>query len=230
MKNSAAQFGLVYVDLDHAADYLASHDGNILGVIGFGRRTPIAGVDAQIWVDIPVIGGPETSLEIWTSDAPVTACNHNGLNGAYDGKVLFGSLTLEQGDGETLQTLANQAYTRIFEFIDHHDYRNLLRVWHYFPEINDDEFGMERYRGFNVGRHEAFVANYALFFDHRCISQQDRERTMTSLLFANLSTVFGFGLLSFSQSPVLHAIGFTVALGAVLSLIFSAILNSRIEE
>ncbi len=76
----------------------------------------------------------------------------------------------------------------------------------------------------------AVGSNYALFFDHRCISQQDRERTMTSLLFANLSTVFGFGLLSFSQSPVLHAIGFTVALGAVLSLVFSAILNARIEE
>lgn len=70
----------------------------------------------------------------------------------------------------------------------------------------------------------AVGSNYALFFDHRCISAQDRERTTTSLVFANASTVLGFGLLSFSQSPVLNAIGSTVALGAVLSLIFSAIL------
>lgn len=75
----------------------------------------------------------------------------------------------------------------------------------------------------------AVGSNYALFFDHRCVSAQDRERTLTSLLFANASTVLGFGLLSFSQSPVLNAIGTTVALGAVLSLIFSAILIVRSE-
>lgn len=73
----------------------------------------------------------------------------------------------------------------------------------------------------------AVGSNYALFFDQRCTSSQDRERTVTSLLFANMSTVLGFGLLSFSQSPVLNAIGSTVALGAVLSLIFSAILIVR---
>jgi predicted exporter len=73
----------------------------------------------------------------------------------------------------------------------------------------------------------AVGSNYALFFDHRCTSAQDRERTVTSLLFANLSTVLGFGLLSFSQSPVLNAIGSTVAVGAVLSLVFSAILIVR---
>ena len=73
----------------------------------------------------------------------------------------------------------------------------------------------------------AVGSNYALFFDQRCTSAQDRERTVTSLLFANMSTVLGFGLLSVSQSPVLSAIGSTVALGAVLSLIFSAILIVR---
>lgn len=73
----------------------------------------------------------------------------------------------------------------------------------------------------------AVGSNYALFFDHRCISVQDKERTVTSLLFANASTVLGFGLLSFSQSTVLNAIGSTVAVGAMLSLIFSAILIVR---
>jgi len=73
----------------------------------------------------------------------------------------------------------------------------------------------------------AVGSNYALFFDHRCSSPQDRERTVTSLLFANAATVLGFGLLAFSQSPVLNAIGSTVATGAVLSLIFSAILIVR---
>jgi predicted exporter len=76
----------------------------------------------------------------------------------------------------------------------------------------------------------AVGSNYALFFDHRCASAQDRERTVASLLFANASTVLGFGLLSFSQSPVLSAIGSTVAVGAVLSLVFSAILIVRNDD
>lgn len=76
----------------------------------------------------------------------------------------------------------------------------------------------------------AVGSNYALFFDHRCSSVQDRERTVASLLFANAATVLGFGLLSFSQSPVLGAIGSTVAVGAVLSLVFSAILIVRSDE
>jgi predicted exporter len=76
----------------------------------------------------------------------------------------------------------------------------------------------------------AVGSNYALFFDRRCASPQDRERTVASLLFANASTMLGFGLLSFSQSPVLNAIGSTVAIGAVLSLIFSAILIVRNDE
>ena len=48
---------------------------------------------------------------------------------------------------------------------------------------------------------------------------------MVSLLFANLSTMIGFGLLAFSKVPVLHAIGLTVGIGAILALAFSAILS-----
>ena len=51
--------------------------------------------------------------------------------------------------------------------------------------------------------------------------------TLASLLIANVSTVIGFGLLSFSQVPVLVALGTTVAPGAFLALLFSALLTWR---
>lgn len=76
----------------------------------------------------------------------------------------------------------------------------------------------------------AVGSNYTLFFDRRCASVQDRERTVISLLFANTSTMLGFGLLSFSQSPVLSALGSTVAMGAVLSMLCSAVLIARENE
>ena len=73
----------------------------------------------------------------------------------------------------------------------------------------------------------AVGSNYSLFFEHPTATVEDRERTLVSLLFANVATVIGFGLLSFSSVPVLHAIGSTVAIGAVLSLVFSAIWIDR---
>ena len=73
----------------------------------------------------------------------------------------------------------------------------------------------------------AVGSNYSLFFDRQVATERDRERTIVSLLFANVSTVIGFGLLTFSSVPVLNAIGSTVGLGAILSLIFSAILIRR---
>jgi predicted exporter len=75
----------------------------------------------------------------------------------------------------------------------------------------------------------AVGSNYSLFFDRQVASFEDRERTVVSLLFANVATVIGFGLLSFSQVPILHAIGFTVGVGAVLSLVFAAIFISRTQ-
>jgi predicted exporter len=47
------------------------------------------------------------------------------------------------------------------------------------------------------------------------------------LLFANIATVLGFGLLAFSTVPVLQAMGLTVAPGVVLALMFSAIFASQ---
>ncbi len=67
----------------------------------------------------------------------------------------------------------------------------------------------------------AVGSNYALFFSSG--KGDITPRTLASLLFANLTTVAGFGILGFSQVPVLQAIGLTVGPGAVLALCFSAV-------
>jgi predicted exporter len=48
--------------------------------------------------------------------------------------------------------------------------------------------------------------------------------TFASLLVANATTVVSFGILAFSTVPVLNALGSTVAPGALLALVFSALL------
>ncbi|OGA35301.1 MAG: hypothetical protein A3F75_10180 [Betaproteobacteria bacterium RIFCSPLOWO2_12_FULL_64_23] len=84
----------------------------------------------------------------------------------------------------------------------------------------------------------AVGSNYALFFDradHRLLPGEGATaepkpsdhaispRTLASMLIASLTTVAGFGLLSFSNVSILQALGVTVAPGVILALIYSAI-------
>jgi predicted exporter len=70
----------------------------------------------------------------------------------------------------------------------------------------------------------AVGSNYCLFFQLGKLSGREGERTITSLLLANLCTVIGFGALSISSIPVLSGLGGTVAMGTAITLVAAAIL------
>jgi len=70
-------------------------------------------------------------------------------------------------------------------------------------------------------------SNYALFFERGSAPGGDPGRIYVSVFLCNASTVIGFGVLALASTPVLRAIGGTVALGALLSLVFAAILAPR---
>jgi len=71
----------------------------------------------------------------------------------------------------------------------------------------------------------AVGSNYALFFDRpdQSLEHSIAPRTLASMLFANLTTVAGFGLLAFSNVSILQAMGVTVAPGVILALLYAAI-------
>ncbi|MCG7400795.1 MULTISPECIES: MMPL family transporter [Caballeronia] len=75
----------------------------------------------------------------------------------------------------------------------------------------------------------AVGSNYALFFNYRAYAENDAvsPQTLVSLVIANLATVLGFGLLALSNVPMLKTFGLTVGPGAILALLFSAILAPR---
>jgi predicted exporter len=78
----------------------------------------------------------------------------------------------------------------------------------------------------------AVGSNYALFFDRRANDPHPGSvpLTLASLLVANVATVISFGILAFSTVPVLNALGSTVAPGAFLALIFSAVLARHLPS
>jgi len=69
--------------------------------------------------------------------------------------------------------------------------------------------------------------NYTLFFDRAVQAESHRGRIYVSLLTCNLSTVLGFGVIALASTPILSAIGTTVAIGAALSLLFGAAFARR---
>ena len=69
--------------------------------------------------------------------------------------------------------------------------------------------------------------NYALFFERVALDADERSRTRLALAVCSISTIVTFGFLALSSTPVLHAIGSTVALGAVLALLMSALWARR---
>jgi predicted exporter len=71
----------------------------------------------------------------------------------------------------------------------------------------------------------AVGSNYCLFFERAEPDAATRQRSIASIVLANLCTVCAYGLMSFSKIPVLHDIGMTVALGTFLCLICAAILS-----
>ncbi|NWK78671.1 MMPL family transporter [Aquitalea sp. LB_tupeE] len=72
----------------------------------------------------------------------------------------------------------------------------------------------------------AIGSNYALFFANKqqLGSAAEQRQVEVSLVVANLATVTSFGLLGSSNVPVLSYIGSTVAIGALLALLFAAMM------
>jgi predicted exporter len=65
--------------------------------------------------------------------------------------------------------------------------------------------------------------NYALFLEAAGADAARRERARQALALCVATTVLTFGILALSATPVLHAIGTTVALGALASLLLAAV-------
>ncbi len=75
-----------------------------------------------------------------------------------------GALRLTQADGlifgvmelnaENIAAATHEAYSTVLEALKQHPLYRLIRIWHYLPDINVEEKGMERYRQFSRARYE----------------------------------------------------------------------------
>lgn len=131
----------------------------VLGVIVFSPtgETPIG---------IPVLQalmpGGDDVCEAWFGSAPQTQGTKNTIRYCHDGHHLFGVIELPETEHVVgmapLQRITETAYRQIFTLLDELQYPFAYRFWNYMRDINGISHGLERYRQFNLGRQEAYLA------------------------------------------------------------------------
>lgn len=140
-----------------------------LGVISFGVDESASQVSnileiPTIHMQSPILDGAEFASEIWLSHSALSQNKSlkNARRGAIHYRVndelLFGVMTVPESG--SLQHATELAYLEIFSLMSALDYPHVYRFWNYMADINgiNASDGLERYRQFNVGRKDAFLA------------------------------------------------------------------------
>lgn len=157
MQQTAAASGLRHAGAAELDALLTQCRGRVLGVVGFGKPRAERKDIASIWADLPALGdGP--AFEVWTSAHPVRTETSGRIRSGRNAQVLFGCIEIPEHSGTDYDVLVYNDYCSIFDHLDDLGYANLIRIWHYLPDIHLEERGLERYKRFSLGRHEAFVA------------------------------------------------------------------------
>jgi len=147
-----------YVESTNLSHWLATSATLPMAIVSFGSPIPASVSCPVITLDLPQLGN-HSDLEVWTSDQPVTVHRRNGFFAATSGEMLAGTFQVEEEPGAGLRATTEQAYRRLLNHVQTLGFPYLWRVWNYFPGINKQEQGLERYRQFCVGRHQALVGN-----------------------------------------------------------------------
>ncbi|MCK5647364.1 MAG: hypothetical protein KAI22_00660 [Gammaproteobacteria bacterium] len=96
------------------------------------------------------------------------------LSFCFNQDSLIGSLAIPLAAESSLQSLSQWYYEQIIDFIHTQNKAHLLRMWNYFPAINQIDNALngslERYQQFCVGRHNAFAAGAAKEFKYPAAS------------------------------------------------------------
>lgn len=144
------------------------HTGSELGGSLVGQAVSAAASGWPIQAICAPLLGAETAAvqEIWRLASPCVHGASEGITWRRAGDILFGVIDLDEAqfaamaDRPPLQAASEEAYHRIFRLLDTQKLPHLWRIWNYMSDINAETHGLERYRQFNIGRQNAFIAHH----------------------------------------------------------------------
>lgn len=135
-------------------------EAGILGMSSLHHPAPAVPWPVQR-VRMPLLGRTQQLHEYWHSAPPCRRGRFQDIHYSCNAELLYGVIELEEGHGSdtgtALQLAAERAYRQLFSLLEAEGFPHLWRIWNYVPRINEMEHGLERYRQFNIGRHEAFA-------------------------------------------------------------------------
>lgn len=112
-----------------------------------------------------MLEGTDAACEAWLSAGAVTYGEYGDVRYRHDEETLFGVIEMAEparADADAgispLQQVAEAAYSQVFALLDKLAYPCMYRFWNYMAQINAISHGLERYRQFNIGRQNAFLA------------------------------------------------------------------------
>ena len=143
---------------------------NVLGALCFSADA----VESHMLADMEVpcmrvpmqrLDAGDSICEVWHGSGQLTQGQCGAIHYRHDDDVLFGVIVLPEtmfatgADKTPLQQATESAYRQVFALLDTLRYPYLFRFWNYIANINAHSFGLERYRQFNLGRQDAFLAH-----------------------------------------------------------------------
>lgn len=147
-------------------DYVAANDASLkapsnshrLATLTFGDADAPASDALSIHVALPIATGT-CYAEVWTSSTAVERTRSGRLDIATTGDAALVSLVIPNS-GTDVERAGHAAYSELLDYLQQHNYPHLIRTWNYFPAINAQHHGEERYQRFCVGRYRAFSERY----------------------------------------------------------------------
>ena len=151
-----SQLKIAYLESSDLTRWVATSGTFPLAVISFGSALPMTLPCPVIHLELPLLEGP-TRCEVWSCDQPVRLYKDGEVSAAASGDLLFGSITAVEEPGSGLDQTTERAYHQLLRLLTESGFPHLWRIWNYFPRINEEQHGLERYRLFCMGRHEALA-------------------------------------------------------------------------
>jgi len=159
---ATAQVSANYVEPSDLPRWLTASGSYPLATISFGASLPPALSCPTIELALSQLDGPKLS-EVWSSDQPVRYYRAGAFSAAVSEDVVFASISVPELPGSGLDQITQAAYCHLLQRLRELGFPFLWRIWNFFPRMNEEQEGLERYRQFCIGRHQALAASLVDF-------------------------------------------------------------------
>lgn len=171
-----------YLPFENFLQDAGRQQAGLLGALRFAQdgNDTVDAMPGMPLIQVPMAcfdpaGHPVAACEAWHAGGEFVYGTRARVQYAHNETILFGTIQLPEAEFNTpavresgktpLQAASELAYRSIFELTQALRFPVIFRFWNYLADINGHTDGMERYRQFNMGRQDGFLARGQTVFE-----------------------------------------------------------------